>query len=61
MEKHGSPIQDVINLSHDVARFPAAQDGHARNGSSSFKAVDTRTGGGLHELVICAGGIYASL
>lgn len=66
IQKHGSPLQEAISISQDAGYFP--QNGHAQNGSVVAKQ-DTASNGshsqehppGLHELLICAAGIYASL
>lgn len=64
MEKHGSPIQDVINLSNEAGKFQL--NGMTQNGSSTAKKSNldkpqAAKEAGLHELVVCAAGIYASL
>lgn len=64
MEKHGSPLQEAISISQDAGDF--LQNGNAPNGTVSSKQGVASEGSeekaaGLHELLICAAGIYASL
>lgn len=64
IEKHGSPIRDAIDLSHEAGQFP--QNGHSHKEElvqkpTSSASTAEEAGAGLHELIICAGGIYASL
>jgi len=65
IEKHGSPIREAISLSHEAGQFPP-QNGHAHHGDlvqspTSLTAEPQESAAGIRELIICAGGIYASL
>lgn len=64
IEKHGSPLQEAISISQDAGDFP--RNGHAQNGIVGGKQETAPSyaherPAGLHELLICAAGIYASL
>lgn len=64
IDKPGTPIRDAINLSHEVGQYPHNGYSQQENLAKRSAAAPSQTEearAGLHELIICAGGIYASL